>query len=51
MLFNLQEYKVFQTECKTVWKWFKRVGGVGWRGVGRVGGRCILQLTMLGEAK
>lgn len=29
MLFNPQEYKVFETERNTVWKWFKRVGGVG----------------------
>lgn len=30
MLFNPHKYKVFETECNTVWKWFKRVGGVRW---------------------
>lgn len=48
MLFNPHEYKVFETECNTVWKWFNRVGGVHWsEGVGV----CILQLTRPGEAK
>lgn len=31
MLFNPHEYKVFETERNTVWKWFKRVGGVHWK--------------------
>lgn len=51
MRFNPHEYKVFETERNTVWKWFKRVGGVGGVRWSEGVGVCILQLTRPGEAK